>query len=405
MLDIGMAAFSVFFMQNESFLQHQQMLEEVNGTSNCKTLFGMSDIPTDPHIRKMLDGVSPSHFDNVFAETIERMDEKNSLAPFRRLGDHVLIALDGTEYFKSYDIHCKNCSHRERKNGKTQYFHTFLGATIVAPRNKQAVQLPPEFIVPQDGHEKQDCESVAARRWLEKHGATYAKYNPIYLGDDLFSRQPICEAVHAIGANFIFTCKPDSHQTITEYLKGATFFTHSETIPIPGGRGKCTTRNYRWVCDIPMRDSDDAIKVNFFDIEIIDADGKRTYYNSFITDIPIHKENIVELTDCGRTRWKIENEMFNTLKNNGYNLTHNFGHGKQTLASVLVVLNLIAFAFHAACDITENLWQQARHKWKARRRFFGRLWNVASFLVFSTWDSLMAAIIRSPFEGCTAPSG
>jgi hypothetical protein len=397
MLDIGMAAFSVFFMQNESFLQHQQMLEEEQGSSNCKTLFGMSTIPTDPHIRNMLDGILPNHFDSMFATTVKMMDENSSLMPFRRLGDHVLIALDGTEYFQSYDIHCHNCSHRKRKNEKTQYFHTFLGATIVAPRQKHAIPLPPEFIVPQDGHDKQDCESVAARRWLKKHGATYAQYNPIYLGDDLFSKQSICDAVREIGAHFIFTCKPDSHQTITEYLKGAPFSTYSETIPIPGGRGKCTTRNYRWICDIPIRDSEDAVNVNYFDMEIIDADGKVTYHNSFITDIPIHQGNIVELAACARTRWKIENEMFNTLKNNGYNLTHNFGHGKQTLASVLVVLNLIAFSFHTACEITEELWQQARLRWKARRRFFGRLWNVASFLVFSTWEALMRAIIKSPF--------
>jgi len=405
MLDMGMAAFSVFFMQNESFLQHQQMLEDANGSSNCKTLFGMSEIPTDPHIRKMLDGISPNHFDDIFAKTMRTMDDESSLMPFRRLGDHVLIALDGTEYFQSYDIHCANCSHRERKNGKTQYHHTFLGATMVAPGHKQAVPLPPEFIVPQDGHDKQDCESIAARRWLEKHGSAYAGYNPIYLGDDLFSRQPICDAVKTIGAHFIFTCKPDSHKTITEYLIGASFSTHSEKIMIPGGRGKHTTHNYRWVCDLPLHDGPEAMNVNWFEMEIVDADGKVTYHNSFVTNLLIHQGNIVELAACGRTRWKIENEMFNTLKNNGYNLTHNFGHGKHTLASVLVVLNLIAFAFHTACEITEELWTEARNKWKARRRFFGRLWNVASFLVFSTWDALMAAIIRSPFEGCAAPSG
>ena len=403
LLDIGMAAFSVFFMQDESFLQHQLHLEEENSSSNCQTLFGMSGIPTDNHIRNMLDGALPNHFDAVFAKTLRTIDEKDALAPFRRLGGRTLIALDGTEYFNSYEIHCDNCSHRARNNGKTEYFHTFLGATLVAPGHQKVIPLPPEFIVPQDGHEKQDSETAAAKRWLHKHGSNYVRYKPVYLGDDLFAKQPMCEAIHAAGGNFIFTCKPDSHKTIYEYLKGATFFEHHEEIMKPG-QGKVVHR-YRWVCDIPLRSTDDSINVHWFEVEIFDADGKRTYHNSFITDIDIHKGNIVELTACGRARWKIENEKFNVLKNNGYNLEHNFGHGKKTLASMLVVFNLIAFAFHTACDLTEQAWQAAREALKTQKRFFQRLWNAALFFVFSTWDECMQAVMRSCKKRARAPAG
>jgi hypothetical protein len=394
MLDIGMAAFSLFFMQNESFLQYQQMLEKKHGKSNCQTLFGMSKIPTDSHIRKMLDGTSPSYFDDMFPETLRTLEQEKALGSFHRFGDRLLIALDGTEYFNSYDIHCENCSHRERSNGKTEYFHTFLSATVVAPGRRYVIPLQPEFIVPQDGHSKQDCESFAARRWLQKHGSTYQPYKPIYLGDDLFSKHPICQAIRNVDGNFIFTCKPDSHKTIEEYLQGATFSEYTETHSVPG-RGK-RTHHYRWICNIPIRDSHDALEVNWFDITISDENGKRTYYNSFVTDISIDESNVVELSACGRSRWKIENEGFNVLKNNGYNLEHNYGHGKQTLASVLVVLNLIAFAFHTVCELVEEIWQQARESWYVRRRFFGHLWTMASFLVFSTWDELLQALIGSP---------
>jgi hypothetical protein len=61
-----------------------------------------------------------------------------------------------------------------------------------------------------------------------------------------------------------------------------------------------------------------------------------------------------------RARWKIENEMFNVLKNKGYNLEHSFGHGKQSLAAILVSLNLLAFAIHTVCDVGDDLWRTAR---------------------------------------------
>ena len=104
----------------------------------------------------------------------------------------------------------RRCSHRKRgkrllkaKAGdKIEYFHSMLAATLVAPGHNRVVPLIPEFIVPQDGHDKQDCESRAVRRWLGAHGERYASLNPIMLGDDLFSRQPICEAVRAADAHF-----------------------------------------------------------------------------------------------------------------------------------------------------------------------------------------------------------
>ena len=117
----------------------------------------------------------------------------------------VLIALDGTEFHCSDKIHCPNCSHRKRGKDKIEYFHTLLAATIVAPGHNRVVPLEPEFVVPQDGHDKQDCESRAARRWLAARGAKYARFDPVYLGDDLFSRQPICQAVLDRGHHTICT--------------------------------------------------------------------------------------------------------------------------------------------------------------------------------------------------------
>jgi hypothetical protein len=394
MADIGLSAFSVFFMGSPSFLGHQRALAEGHGRSNCQTLFGMTAIPTDAYIRQMLDGAPPEAFDPLFFKTIAA---EGVLAPFRRLDGRVLIALDGTECFCSRKIHCPRCSTRKRSDGGTEYFHSFLGASIVAPGHQQVLPLPPEFIAPQDGAEKQDCERNAAKRWLARHGPAVAHLRPVFLGDDLFACQSNAAAVQQAGGNFIFTCKPASHQTITEYLTGAELEEYRQTVVT---RGKRTTTIYHWLSAVPMRAADDALIVNWFSIEILNGKGKRTYYNSFVTDLSVTSGTVAELAACGRARWKIENETFNVLKTNGYNLEHNFGHGKETLASVLVTLNLLAFAFHTTARLAMLAWREAVIARGATYRFFEHLRTVTAYVVFETWDHLLrsiaAAAVRPP---------
>jgi len=389
MADIGLSAFSLFFMGSPSFLAHQRALAEGHGRSNCETLFGISAIPTDNYIRLMLDGTSPAAFDGVFLKAVAAVAAADALAPFQCLGERVLIALDGTEHFCSRKIHCPQCSKRRRSDGGIEYFHAFLGASLVAPGHKQVLPLPPEFIAPQDGAEKQDCERNAAKRWLAKHGPSLASYRPIYLGDDLFACQPIATAIQDSGGNFILTCKPSSHQTIAEYLHGAELEEHRQTVSQPGKR---STHIYRWLAGVPLRASEDALSVNWFSVEIRDAKAKRTYYNSFVTDLPITAETVAELAACGRARWKIENETFNVLKSNGYNLEHNFGHGKKTLASVLVTLNLLAFALHTVSQLCVLAWRTALAARGARYRFFEHLRTITAYIVFNDWPHLLQSI-------------
>ena len=189
--DVGMAAFSVFFMQSPSFLAHQRHFEQGHGRSNCASLFGIAKIPSDNHIRDLLDPATPDLLHPAFAEAIEQLRQiDGGLEVFRRLEGRVLIALDGTEYHCSKKIHCAHCSTRSRGKAGTEYYHAMLAATLVSPGHDKVVPLEPEFIVPQDGAEKQDCENTAAKRWLATHGTRYAPLDPVYLGDDLFSRQP-----------------------------------------------------------------------------------------------------------------------------------------------------------------------------------------------------------------------
>ena len=303
MADIGMAAFSAFFFQSPSFLAHQRALEEGHGRSNCQTLFGMAAIPSDNHIRQMLDGNSPAAFDGLFLKGLETAAAADGLAPFERLGGRLLVALDGTEHFGSRKLGCPQCSARRRTDGGTEYFHAFLGASVVAPGHTQVLPLPPEFIAPQDGAEKQDCERAAAKRWLARHAVAVARFRPVYLGDDLYACQPIAQAIRDTGGNFILTCKPGSHQTVTEYLAGVELKEHRQVVV---QRGKKTTCVYRWLTEVPLRGTADALVVNWFSIETFNAAGKSTYRNAFVTDLPVTANTVAELAACGRARWKIE---------------------------------------------------------------------------------------------------
>jgi hypothetical protein len=313
-------------------------------------LFDVNKIPGDSQVRAMLDPIEPARFFPVFADVVAALRDSGGLQDMQVLGGHTLIALDGTEFHCSDKIHCPNCSHRQRGRKGTEYFHTLLAATVVAPSHNRAVPLEPEFVAPQDGHEKQNCESRAARRWLAAHGARYGALKPVYLGDDLFSRQPICEAVRQTGGHFLFVCKPDSHPAIEEFRAGMVLDQRVERVR----RGKQLAGNR----DRRREGHDHLPKLG---VSLASAKLTETP-DSFVTDLPVHRDNVAELAACGRARSKIENETFNVLKTKGYNLDHNFGHGKRQLASVMATLNLLAFAFHTVCDLGDRAWKAARRE-------------------------------------------
>ena len=214
MAEFGLSAFAMFFMQRASFLSFQRKLEKGQGRSNCQTLFGIEKIPSDNYIRDMLDGADPALLAPCFQRTEHLLVEPAMREVFGRLGGRTLIALDGTEYFCSQKIACPHCQTRKRSNGKIESYHSMLCATVVAPGHSKVVPFAPEFIVKQDGAEKQDCERNAVKRWLEKHAARLKPLRPVYLADDLFACQSVVERHQANGDDFIFTCKETSHKAL-----------------------------------------------------------------------------------------------------------------------------------------------------------------------------------------------
>ena len=392
MADIGLSAFALFFTQSESFLAYQRGLEEGRATSNCRTLFGMAKIPTDNHIRSMLDPVDPALLQPCFDQAVEALRARDGFKAFERLDKRVLIALDGTEYFCSQKLGCAQCLTRKRSNGKTDFYHAMLAAAIVAPGHGRVLPLMPEFVANVDGAEKQDCERNAAKRWLAAHGGRVKPLRPVYLGDDLFACQPIGQAALDAGGDFLFTAKPDSHKTLYDFMAGARIEESTLTRKVGG---KKLTYRHRWFCGAPLREGKDALSVNWIGLTIFDAKGKATYENAYVTSLPVSKETVAEIAACARARWKVENETFNVLKNNGYHLEHNFGHGKQNLAKTFAAMNLLAFAFHTICDCLEAAWTQAREAKRARKRFFQHIATITAYLVFPDWDTLMETLIKS----------
>ena len=387
--DFGLSAFALFFMQSASFLSFQRTLEKGQGRSNCQTLFGIGTIPSDNYIRDMLDAADPALLQPCF----ERMEQLLAAPPLRaafaRLGDRILLAWDGTEYFCSQKLGCPHCMRRKRANGKVESYHTMLAATAVAPANSKVVPLFPEFIAPQDGAEKQDCERNAAKRWHAKHADRLRPLRPVYLGDDLFACQPIVTMLAEAGDDFIFTCKETSHKALYDFIDGAEPERHAET----SRKGKAVeTRRYRWITGLPLRDGKDAALVNWIGFEISDGSGRVKYSIAFVTSLPVTKANVVDIVACGRARWKIENETFNVMKNHGYELEHNFGHGETFLAMTLAALNLLAFAWHSALDIVEPPWQAARQAAATRSSFFAHMLTLTTYVVFPSWRAVLEAL-------------
>ena len=361
--DFAIAAFSIFFMQQPSFLAHQRFLAEKQRQHNLASLFGVEHLPSDSQIRRVLDNQPPAALEPIYNALFEQLKAQGEIDKRRSINNTLLIPLDGITYHSSTDIYCEQCNQRHDRTGTIHYSHQAILPVIVAPGDPLVISLPPEFVTPQDGCLKQDCELTAAKRWLTRHGARYMPLGVTFLGDDLFAHQPFCQAIVSQGGHFIFTAKPDSHKTLYEWLTPLRNTKHITTLSLTRRKGKKKWLDtYQFINHVPLRDSDDALQVNWCELTTTDAAGKVVYRNSFITDHLISHDNLIELVKAGRARWKVENDNHNTLKTKGYHLSHNFGHGKHYLAQFLASLNVLAYLFHTALDVLDAAYRALRLK-------------------------------------------
>jgi hypothetical protein len=395
MIDAGLSAFSVFFTQSPSFLDWQIRMQETTGKNNASSLFGVHQIPSAAQIRNLLDPVPPDTLFPLIADIGNTLFNMGYLDSYRSINNTFLVALDGTDFFSSENISCPHCTQSVLKNGSTRYRHIAVTPVIVAPDHDKVVALPPQFVQPQDGHEKQDCELAASTRWLKQWGAQYAARGMTVLGDDLYCHQPFCRQVLAVNGHFLFVCKPDSHATLYEWVDDLQRNGTINTVTVQRRVGKKhLTDTYRYASHLPLTNTADALLVSWCELVTSDADGKVTYRNGWATSHEINAANVVQMAAAGRARWKIENENNNTLKTKGYHFEHNFGHGEKHLANLMATLILLAFLLHTALDWIDERYRAVRRALPSRRTFFEHLRALLHYLPFDDWNHLMAFMLK-----------
>ena len=393
MTDISLAAFSVFFTQSPSFLSHQTQMKKTKGKSNANSLFKLEKIPTDNHIRDILDAVNPNKILPVFDIIFNKLNDENILEQFNFLDNQLLFLFDATGHFSSNKLHCKKCSTQKHKTGNITYFHNAITPVIAQPGNKNVISLPPEFIIPQDGKTKQDSELAAMARWLEKHAEKYSNIPKTALGDALYANQPNIKRLLSNNFNYILGVKPGSHKflfEIFEFLENAKSTKKMIDIKFEGQSKRIY--NYSFVNNLSLR-KENSITVNYAELIITDNNGNIKNKFSCITNHKITLKNIVDILRAYRSRWKIENENNNELKTKGYNLEHNFGHGSENLTSILLTFNLIAFLFHTILGIIDKKYIILRKELGAKRIFFQDIRALTRYQYFESWEKLLVFML------------
>jgi hypothetical protein len=392
--DAALGAFSVFFMQCPSFLAYQRDMQRNKGCNNAQSLFGVEHIPSDGQIRNLLDPIAPTYLQEPFWDILEQTMADPKIASAFEVNGEWLCSLDGTQYFGSSTVHCEQCTVTHHDN-RVSYRHTVLIPVLAKPGCSEVLVLEPEFITPQDGAEKQDCESNAAHRWITRNAKHFVGRSVTILADDLHCKQPFCELLLDHHLDFILTCKPDSHTTLYEevaLLDQCGGVTHSEKRLWTGQRHQVW--HYRFVEHVPLRAGPQALYVNWCELTITDeGTGKQLYHNAFATNRPITTQTVHDIVTAGRARWKVENEGNNILKNHGYHLEHNYGHGQQHLATVLATLILLAFLCHTVLQLRDRFYQRLRAELGTRQTFFDDLRALTRYFFFKSWEDLIAFMI------------
>ena len=396
LVDAGLSAFSVFFMQSPSFLDYQRSLDQALGRNNAQTLFGVHEIPSDNQIRHLLDATAPSQVRPLFSYLVNALNHAGVIETYRSVNQTLLLAFDGTEYFSSHAIHCPQCSTRHHANGQVTYCHVALTPVLVQPGLDKVIPLAPEFVCPQDGAEKQDCALNAAKRWLADCGDDYSPLQVTVLGDDLYCHEPFCREVVKRGMGCILVCQPTSHPIVSDWVEFLQRGGAVRTVVRrrwTGQRREIDT--YRYAPAIPLRDGDDALLVNWCELTTTDESGQVLYHNTFVTSLALDDASVVAVVEAGRCRWKIENENNNTLKTKGYHFEHNDGHGQQHLSSLLASLIILAFLVHTVLEWMDDHYPLLRQKLPSWQRLFSDIRTLTSYLCFESWEDLMTFMLQS----------
>ncbi len=390
--DAYMSGFAMFYLQDKALLEFQRRFQDEIQQNNLATVFDVKNIPGDTQLRTIIDIHSYEPIMSVFSDYFKRLQRDKTLMQYQFLDGKYLITVDGSEYFTSESINCVKCLRKKSKDG-IRYHHQILQATLVHPDSRVVIPLSPEFIRNTDGEKKQDCERNAAKRMLKRIKADHKMLPIIIVGDGLYSNQPFVEELYENNFSYILVAKPKDHKYLFEDIEGFRKMNTLNKYDYIDRKGR--KHIYEWVNKVALNGNKNPVYVNYAEYSLI-VKGKRTYHNSWVTDIEITKDNVCDIVRGGRARWKIENETFNTLKNHGYHLEHNFGHGENNLSEAFFLLNLIAFLIHQIFQLTDFLYQECRLKFSARIEYWNVIRSSFRLFIFSSWLQVLERINSPP---------
>jgi Transposase DDE domain len=368
--DALMSAFALFSLKSPSLLAFDQ--ERTEG--NLQRVYGIERVPCDTAMREILDPIEPESLRPLFKHVFRALQRGKALEEFVFVEGHYLLALDGTGYFSSQQIHCASCLETHHRNGTVTYRHQMLSAALIHPDQRVVIPLMPEPIIKQDGTNKNDCERNAAKRLIVKLRQDHPHLKVIVTEDSLSSNAPHIHVLHDHHLHYILGVKEGDHAYLFEHVAAAERAGHVTY----DDRDDPTTglhHRFRFISDVPLNESHADLRVNF--LECGETGNGQVQHFSWVTDLCVNKGTVYQLMRGGRARWRIENETFNTLKNQGYHFEHNYGHGYQHLSVVFAMLMMLAFFVdqvqQLCCPLFQAVWAtlgSKRRLWERMRALF-----------------------------------
>ena len=382
-----MAGLAVFGLKYPSLLKFDEAAREDVIRHNLRTLYGVERAPCDTQMRTILDPVAPEHLRPAFRAVSRELQRHKALEAYRYLDGYYLVSVDGTGQFASSAISCPHCCVK-KSQAQESYYHQLLAAVLVHPALKTVLPLAAEPITRQDGASKNDCERNAAKRLLRQLRQDYPNLKILVVEDSLSANAPHLELLKELNLRFLIGVKPGDHEALFEAVQVRLRAGQCQEIEVINERGVAC--GYRFVNDLPLNQAHPKLRVNYLEYWEVEGDEERIW--SWITDLWLTRDNVEPLMRGGRARWKIENETFNTLKTQGYELEHNYGHGQQYLATVFALLTLLAFLVDQAQELGCRLFQAARAHFRSRTSLWERLRALFTGFYIADWKTLWEAI-------------
>ena len=371
--DLLSAGFAIFSLKDPSLLAFRQQF--ATRSDNLKRIYGIEQIPEDTALREGLDGVDPGALQAQFKPLVDRLRQEGMVQKRQVLDGYTVLAGDGTQHFCSGSRSCAHCLTKHHRNGSTTYHHQLLGAVWVHPGEKTVFPIAVEPIIRQDGNVKNDCELNAAKRLVPQIRQVMPEEKLLLTLDALYANAPLIRLLMEHHISFLIGVKdgyvPIQVQRLT--VEGAMKEISWET--------KDRLCSIQFANDLILNGQNQDLQVNYLEYMEVDPNTAEViYFNSWITDLPITEENALEMVGVARTRWKIENETFNTLKNQGYHLEHNYGHGTKYLATNFAILTFLAFLTDQIAQCLDIAFQKALEICKTKKALWEKVRQVFDLL-------------------------